>query len=69
MWFEAPEMNRDVRVSASGEISLPLLGAVAAAGFTPRELETALEALLHQKYMKDPHVGVFVRDMQSHRFP
>ncbi len=64
--FEAPEMNRDVRVSASGEISLPLLGAVAAAGFTPRELETALEALLHQKYMKDPHVGVFVRDMQSH---
>lgn len=64
--FEAPEMNRDVRVSASGEISLPLLGAVAAAGFTPRELETSLEELLHQKYMKDPHVSVFVRDMQSH---
>ncbi len=64
--FEAPEMNRDVRVSASGEISLPLLGAVAAGGFTPRELETALEKLLHQKYMKDPHVSVFVRDMQSH---
>jgi polysaccharide biosynthesis/export protein len=64
--FEAPEMNRDVRVSAGGEISLPLLGAVAAAGFTPRELETALEELLHQKYMKDPHVSVFVRDMQSH---
>ena len=64
--FEAPEMNRDVRVSASGEISLPLLGAVAAAGFTPRELETSLEVLLHQKYMKDPHVSVFVRDMQSH---
>jgi polysaccharide export outer membrane protein len=64
--FEAPEMNRDVRVSASGEISLPLLGAVAAGGFTPRELETSLEELLHQKYMKDPHVSVFVRDMQSH---
>jgi polysaccharide export outer membrane protein len=64
--FEAPEMNRDVRVSANGEISLPLLGAVTAAGFTPRELETALEELLHQKYMKDPHVSVFVRDMQSH---
>jgi len=64
--FEAPEMNRDVRVSASGQISLPLLGAVAAGGFTPRELETALEEILHQKYMKDPHVSVFVRDMQSH---
>ena len=64
--FEAPEMNRDVRVSASGEISLPLLGAVAAGGHTPRELETNLEELLRQKYMKDPHVSVFVRDMQSH---
>lgn len=64
--FEASEMNRQVRVSAGGEISLPLLGAVAAAGLTPRELETTLEELLHQKYMKDPHVSVFVRDMQSH---
>jgi polysaccharide export outer membrane protein len=64
--FEASEMNRGVRVSARGEISLPLLGAVAAAGLTPRELETNLEELLRQKYMKDPHVSVFVRDMQSH---
>jgi polysaccharide export outer membrane protein len=64
--FEAQEMNREVRVSASGEISLPLLGAVPAAGLTPRELEKKLEELLHQKYMKDPHVGVFVREMQSH---
>lgn len=64
--FEAPEMNRDVRVSASGEISLPLLGAIGAAGDTPRELETGLERVLREKYMKDPHVSVFVRDMQSH---
>src|SRR5882757_10054852 len=64
--FEAQEMNREVRVSASGEISLPLLGAVPAAGLTPRELEQSLGELLHQKYMKDPHIGVFVREMQSH---
>jgi polysaccharide export outer membrane protein len=64
--FEAQEMNREVRVSASGEITLPLLGAVRAAGLTPRKLETTLEELLRQKYMKDPHVGVFVKDMQSH---
>jgi polysaccharide export outer membrane protein len=64
--FEASEMNRGVRVSASGEITLPLLGAVTAAGLTPRELETNLEELLRQRYIKDPHVSVFVRDMQSH---
>jgi polysaccharide export outer membrane protein len=64
--FEAQELNREVRVSASGEISLPLLGSVRAAGLTPRELEFVLEELLHRVYMKDPHVSVFVREMQSH---
>src|SRR5882762_11729787 len=64
--FEAQELNREVRVSASGEISLPLHGGVRATGLTPRELEKSLEQLLGQKYMKDPHVGVFVREMQSH---
>lgn len=64
--FEAPEMNATVRVSASGEISLQLLGAVHAAGSTPQELESVLQNLLRGKYMKDPHVGVFVQDLQSH---
>ena len=64
--FEAQELNREVRVSASGEISLPLLGSVRAAGMTPRELEFVLQELLHRTYMKDPHVSVFVREVQSH---
>lgn len=64
--FEAPELNRTVRVSAGGEISLPLLGAARAAGLTPRELESVLQELLRRTYMKDPHVGVFVREVESH---
>ena len=64
--FEASELNRQVRVSASGEISLPLLGAVRAAGLSPRGLESVLEELLRRTYMKDPHVGVYVREMESH---
>jgi polysaccharide biosynthesis/export protein len=64
--FEAPELNRTVRVSASGEISLPLLGAVQAAGLTPETLESVLQELLRHSYMKDPHVSVFVKEMQSH---
>jgi polysaccharide biosynthesis/export protein len=64
--FEAPELNRTVRVAASGEISLPLLGAVQAAGLTPKALEFVLQELLRRTYMNDPHVGVFVREMQSH---
>jgi polysaccharide export outer membrane protein len=64
--FEAPEMNSTVRVSANGEISLQLLGAVHAAGRTPKELESVLQAHLRRTYMKDPHVGVFVQELQSH---
>jgi polysaccharide export outer membrane protein len=64
--FDAPELNRTLRVSAGGEISMPLLGPVTAAGLTPRELEFVLQELLRRSFMKDPHVGVFVREMQSH---
>jgi polysaccharide export outer membrane protein len=63
--FEAPEFNRALRVSAGGEITMPLLGAVQSAGLTARELEKVLEDRL-RKYMKDPHVGVFVSSIQSH---
>ena len=64
--FEAPEMNCTVRVSSSGEISLQLLGAVHAAGLTSRELESVLQRMLRGTYMKDPHVSVFVQELQSH---
>ena len=59
-------MNSTVRVSASGDISLQLLGAVHSAGLTPLQLESVLEAQLRRSYMKDPHVGVFVQELQSH---
>src|SRR5438105_5158115 len=64
--FEAQELNREVRVSSAGEISLPLLDSVHAAGLTPRELELVLQELLRCTYMQNPHVSVFVREMQSH---
>src|SRR6266480_2217482 len=64
--FEAQELNRQVRVSSAGDISLPLLESVHVAGLTPRELELVLQELLRRTYMKDPHVSVFVREMQSH---
>ena len=63
--FDAPELNRTVRVAASGEISMPLLGTVQSGGLTAHELEGVLELRL-RKYMKDPHVGVFVTAVESH---
>jgi polysaccharide export outer membrane protein len=64
--LEAAELNREPRVSASGEISLVLIGSVHVEGLTPRELELVLEELLRRSYIKNPHVSVQVREMQSH---
>jgi polysaccharide export outer membrane protein len=64
--FDAKELDRTLRVSGSGDISLPLLGAVHAAGLTPQELESVLAERLRQQYMKEPQVTVFVKEMQSH---
>lgn len=64
--FEAPDLNRTARVSADGEVTLPLVGQVHAAGLTSHELESVLDELLRQNYMTDPHVSVFVRDVESH---
>jgi len=64
--FEAPELNTTARVSSNGDISMQLLGAIHAAGLTPSELQSVIQGLLLRKYMKDPHVGVFVQELQSH---
>jgi polysaccharide export outer membrane protein len=61
--FEVPELSRTVRVSESGEISVPLLGATAAAGKTPRQLEASLRAQLQRSYMHDPQVTVEVKEL------
>jgi polysaccharide export outer membrane protein len=63
--FDAPELNRSLRVSANGEISLPLVGAIQASGLTAREVENSLETRL-RVYMNDPHVGVLVTGVESH---
>ena len=64
--FQVPEMSGTVRVSAGGEISLPLLGVVQVAGLTPGGLELLLQDALRLTYLNDPHVGVFIREMHSH---
>lgn len=63
--FEVPELSRTVRVSARGEISLPLIGLVQAGGLTPRQLEQAITASLRQSYVRDPQVSVFLKEYRS----
>src|SRR6202030_23388 len=59
------ELNRTVRVSENGEVSLPLLGGVHVVRLTARELENTLAAKLRE-FLKDPHVSVMVTAIESH---
>ncbi len=63
--FEVPELSRTVRVSAAGQISLPLIGTVKVAGLSPMELEDVLKEMLRKTYIRDPQVSVFLREYKS----
>jgi len=63
--FEIPDLNRTVRVSTKGTISLPLLGEIKVAGLTPAELESRLRDELGRRYLQDPQVSVFVKEHGS----
>src|SRR3989475_8058149 len=63
--FEIPELNRTVRVSERGTISLPLLGEMEVRGLTGMQVEAVLRDALTQKYLQDPQVSVFIREYGS----
>jgi polysaccharide export outer membrane protein len=66
--FDVPELSRDVRISALGEIGFPLLHErVRAAGITPFQLEQKIQELLAQSgLVSHPQVSVFVKEQVSH---
>jgi polysaccharide export outer membrane protein len=63
--FGHDEMSATVRVSEDGKITLPLLGAVAAQGFTKQDLEKRLEEQLGERYYQNPQVTVFIQEYKS----
>jgi polysaccharide export outer membrane protein len=65
VWKE-PDLTESLPVRADGKISLPLLGDVQAAGYTPTQLASLLTDKL-KKYLADPRVTVIVTAMTSKR--
>jgi polysaccharide export outer membrane protein len=66
--FEVEELSKlRLRVPLRGNVTLPLLGSIPAAGKTPIELEDEIRARLQQRYMHNPQVSVFVHEHQSQR--
>jgi len=65
--FEAEDLNTTVRVSSRGLVTLPLLGAVSVKDLSAREAEEKIENLYRARYIKDPHVNIFVEEHFSRR--
>lgn len=63
--FGLPELNKTVRVSEEGKITLPLLGEVEVEGLSKTQLEKKLSQLLEEKYLQNPQVTIFIREYQS----
>ncbi|MEE9537473.1 MAG: SLBB domain-containing protein, partial [Desulfobacterales bacterium] len=61
------DLNTTVRVSSRGYVTLPLLGAVLVKELTAREAEETIENLYRVRYIKDPHVSIFVEEHFSRR--
>jgi len=66
VWRE-PDVSRSLPVRSDGNISLPLVGELKAAGKTPLQLEGDICAKL-QKYITDPEVTVIVEQINSLKF-
>lgn len=60
----AEEISKNWRVGVSGDIILPMLGPIKAAGLSTEELEATLAGKLKQ-YIKEPHVSVFIAEFRS----
>lgn len=66
VWKE-PDMSKMVPVRPDGMISLPLIGEVKAAGYTPVQLQGVLADAM-KKYVSDPQVTVVVEKISSLSF-
>lgn len=65
--FGITELTRTVRVSATGDFTLPLVGKVPAAGKTVAELQSDIAEKMQSKFIEDPQVTVYVKEYLSQR--
>ncbi|MBL9135245.1 MAG: polysaccharide export protein [Verrucomicrobiales bacterium] len=61
-----PQLSaKEFRVSSSGEVSFPFIGAVKAAGRTTVEIQTELKAMLEADYLVNAQVLVQVKEFRK----
>lgn len=65
--FQVPDLSRTVQVDDAGNISLPLVGAVRAAGKSVQALQRDIETAYGRNYLQSPSVSVLVKESAARR--
>ena len=63
--FGVENYRHERRIPASGDIQIPFVESVRAAGLTTAELEQTITGTLKDRVIKDPQVSVFVKEYRS----
>jgi polysaccharide export outer membrane protein len=64
--FGSPDLSAELRVSESGNITYPLVGALSVGGRTPAQVEAMISAhLMEGGFVRDPQVSVLVLEYRS----
>jgi polysaccharide export outer membrane protein len=66
--FQVDLLTRTVQVDAGGHIQYPMIGEVAAAGKTAKQVGEEIAARLDKSYLRSPQVTVSVKDSASQKY-
>lgn len=66
--FQVPDLSFDnLVIDTSGNVQMPLIGAVRGSGMTPGEMATDIATRLSARYLRDPQVTVTVTEAASQK--
>lgn len=65
--FQIPDLSRTVQVDSEGNVLLPLLGSIPAAGRSVAQLSQQIAVAYGDKYVRDPKVTVSVKNSESQK--
>ncbi len=67
--FQEPDLTQTkIAIDNGGNLNLPLIGEVQAAGLSAAELSQIIQQAYGQRYLRDPKVTVVVNDSQPYTF-
>lgn len=65
--FQVDDLERQIRVDNDGNVTLPLIGSVSAAGKGVAEFEREVADRYRKSYLQNPQVSVFVQEANGRR--